>query len=227
MITNGTRASDPADPVPPMSDPVILHDYFRSSAAWRVRIVLALKGVAYRHVAVNLLANEQRDPAYLAINPQGIVPTLEIDGLTLTQSLAIIDYLDARFPDPPMVPRDPAARSRVLAKALVIGADIHPINNLRVLRYLKHELAVDDTARDAWYAHWVREGFIALEAMAQADGTAFLSGDTPGIADACLIPQLFNARRFHVAVEDYPRLLAIEATALAMDAFASTHPDRV
>jgi maleylacetoacetate isomerase len=209
-----------------MSVPIILHDYFRSSAAWRVRIVLALKRVAYEHVAVNLLANEQRDPAYLAINPQGIVPTLEIDGLTLTQSLAIIDYLDARFPDPPMVPRDAAARSRVLAKALVIAADIHPINNLRVLRYLKHELGADDAARDAWYAHWVHEGFGALETMARADGTAFLSGDTPGIADACLIPQLFNARRFKVNVEVYPTLLAIEEKALAIDAFASTHPDR-
>ncbi|WP_157215997.1 maleylacetoacetate isomerase [Flavisphingomonas formosensis] len=210
-----------------MAEAIILHDYFRSSAAWRVRIVLALKGVDYVHARVNLLEGAHRESAYRALNPQGIVPTLEIDGLALTQSLAIIDYLDARFPEPPMVPKDPAARARVLAKALVIAADVHPINNLRVLRYVQDELGADAPARDAWIAHWIAEGFAALETMAQADGTRFLSGDAPGIADACLIPQLFNARRFHVPVDEYPTLLAIEAAAMAIEAFAATHPDRV
>jgi len=206
---------------------IILHDYFRSTAAWRVRIVLALKGVDYIHAKVNLLEGAHRTPAYRALNPQGVVPTLEIDGLVLTQSLAIIDYLDARFPEPPMVPKDPAARARVLAKALVIAADIHPINNLRVLRYIQGELGADEAARDGWIAQWIGEGFTALETMAKADGARFLSGDTPGIADACLIPQLFNARRFHVPVEAYPTLLAIETEAMAVPAFAGTHPDRV
>lgn len=209
------------------ADAIVLHDYFRSSAAWRVRIVLALKRIPHRRTKIDLLAGAHRDPAYRAIHPQGAVPALEMDGHVLTQSLAIIDYLDARFPDPPMLPKDPAARARVLAKALLIAADIHPINNLRVLRYLEHELGADEAGRKRWIAHWIGEGFAALEAMARADRSRFLSGSAPGLADACLIPQLFNARRFQVPVQPYPTLLAIEAAAMELDAFAATHPDRI
>lgn len=206
---------------------VRLHDYFRSSAAFRVRIALNLKGVAYESVMVDLRAGEQADAEYRALNPQALVPTLEIDGLTLTQSLAIIDYLDARFPDPPFVPHDPGARSKVLAMALLVACDIHPLNNLRVLQYLQREFGVDDERRDAWYMHWVREGLDALEAIARELKTPFLSGDMPGIADICLVPQLVNARRVPIAVEDFPTLAGIEARLMALEPFAAAHPDRV
>ena len=172
---------------------LVLHDYWRSSAAYRVRIVLNLKGLAYGSIAVDLVANEQTGAAHLALNPQGLVPVLVADGEPLTQSLAIIDYLDAIAPDPPMVPREPLARARVLARALTIAADIHPIDNLRVLRRLK-AMGHDQAAIDDWYRHWIAEGFVALEASA-GDGP-FLGGDAPGIADACLVPQMYNARRF-------------------------------
>ncbi len=205
----------------------ILHDYFRSSAAYRVRIALNLKGVAYDSVAVSLLDGDQRGAEYVALNPQGLVPTLEIDGLRLTQSLAIIDYLDARFPEPPLVPADPAARSRVLALALVVACDIHPLNNLRVLHYLKNPLGIEQDARDDWYRHWVVSGLAALEALAAPYAGAFLFGDAPGLADICLVPQLYNARRFAVPLDDYPALLRADASAAALDAFADAHPDRV
>ena len=204
-----------------------LHDYFRSSAAYRVRIALNLKGVVYDSIAVSLLDGEQRAADYVARNPQGLVPTLEIDGLRLTQSLAIIDYLDARFPDPPMVPADPAARSRVLAMALVVACEVHPLDNLRVLRYLKDVLGVEQDARDSWYRHWVISGLIALEALAAPQAGSFLFGDAPGLADICLVPQLYNARRFAVPLDDYPTLRRADASAAALDAFASAHPDRV
>ena len=209
-----------------MSLPV-LHDYHRSSAAYRVRIALNLKNVAYQSMPVDLLAGDQRGEAYRRINPQGLVPMLEIDGLRLTQSLAILDYLDARFPEPRLVPRDPAARARVLAMGLVVACDIHPLNNLRVLRYLKHELAVEDAARDLWYSHWVREGFAALEAMAVEHGGRYLGGDAPGLADICLAPQLYNARRFNVPVEDFPALARIDDALAGLEPFAAAHPDRV
>ena len=149
---------------------VVFYEYWRSSAAYRVRIALNLKGIAYRSVQLDLVAGEQRNPEFLARNPQGLVPALEIDGHFLTQSLAIIDYLDARHKTPPMVPADPAARSAVLARALVIAADIHPINNLRVLNYLRGTLGADDAAVAAWYRHWIQEGFAALEAGAPDRG---------------------------------------------------------
>jgi maleylacetoacetate isomerase len=203
---------------------VVLFDYWRSSASYRVRIALNLKGVAYRSVPVSLVDGEQRDPANLARNHQGFVPTLQIDGQTLTQSLAIIDYLDARFPDPPFVPRDPAARSHALARALAVAADIHPIGNLRVLTYLKDVLGVDQAGRDGWSRHWIAEGFRALEAMA---GTGpFLGGDVPDIADICLVPQMYNARRFGVTLDDYPALVRIDAACQALAPFAAAHPDR-
>lgn len=204
----------------------ILYDYWRSSAAYRVRIALNLKRVAYRSVAVNLVEGDQRSAANVERNPQGMVPTLEINGHRLTQSLAIIDYLDATHPDPPMVSSDPARRSKTLAQALLIAADIHPINNLRILGYLKDQLGASQEQRDAWYRHWVREGLIALEAMAQGAGD-FLGGDAPDLADVCLVPQMYNARRFDLDLSDMPTLVRIDAAAQAIPAFATAHPERV
>jgi maleylacetoacetate isomerase len=204
---------------------MLLYDYFRSSAAYRVRIALNLKGVAYERRDVMLLENQQRSPEHLARNPQGFVPALEVDGRVLTQSLAIIDWLDARYPEPRLIPVDPDARADALARALLIGADIHPLNNLRVMRWLKHELDAGDDARDAWTRHWIAEGFEALETMA-GEGP-FLGGAAPGIADVFLVPQMFNARRFSVPLDAYPRLVAADAVAQGIDAFAAAHPDQV
>jgi maleylacetoacetate isomerase len=208
---------------------MLLHDYFRSSAAYRVRIALNLKGVAYERRDVKLLENRQRSPEHLALNPQGFVPALEVDDMVLTQSLAIIDWLDNAHPEPRLIPVEPAARAAALAQALVVGMDIHPINNLRVMRYLAHELQVDEPKRNDWTRHWIAEGFAALEAMAGAkeNGGPFLGGDAPGIADVFLVPQMFNARRFDLPLEAYPRLVAADAAAIALPAFAAAHPDRV
>lgn len=203
-----------------------LFDYFRSSASYRVRIGLNLKGVAYERIDLSLLDGVQRLPDNLARNPQGFVPTLEIDGHILTQSLAILDYLDARFPEPPFASRDPARRARTLAQALLIACDIHPINNLRVLKYLKTEFGVEDAARDDWYRHWIAEGFAALERMAEGSGT-YLGGGAPDLADICLVPQMFNARRFNLDLAPYPTLARIDAALQALPAFAAAHPDRV
>ena len=204
----------------------LLHDMTTSSACYRVRIGLALKGVAYARTNVDLLAGEQRAPAYLAKNPQAVIPTLEIDGHIIGQSLAILDYLDARFPQPRFVPREPAARARVLQKTLAIAADIHPVNNLRVRRYLIDPLGQPKDMVEEWQRHWMAEGFAALEAMAVADGTAFLSGDTPGLADICLVPQMFNARRAELDLAPYPELRRIDGAATALDAFAEAHPEQ-
>ncbi|MEG3125202.1 maleylacetoacetate isomerase [Sphingomonas sp. GB1N7] len=203
-----------------------LYDYWRSSAAYRVRIVLNLKGVEYDSVAVNLIAAEQAGPENRARNPQGLVPTLDVDGILLTQSLAIIDYLDATWPDPPMVPRDPVARAQVLARALVIVADIHPIDNLRVLKRLEQQFGADQPAKDDWYRHWVGVGLDALDAMAAGSGP-FLGGVAPDLSDVCLVPQLYNARRFGLDVSAWPKLAAADAACADLPAFAAAHPDRV
>ncbi|MCM8557820.1 maleylacetoacetate isomerase [Sphingomicrobium sediminis] len=204
---------------------VILHDYFRSSAAYRVRIGLNLKGVAYESCKVDLAAGAQKDETYKALNPQGFVPMLEIDGHRLTQSLAILDYLDATRGDPPFVPDDPADRSHVLAMATIIACDIHPLNNLRILKYLKGKLELSEDTKDEWYRHWVREGFDALEKLAAPRAGTFLFGDAPTLADICLVPQLYNARRFSVPIHDYPHLRRAGETACAHPAFAAAHPD--
>lgn len=209
-----------------MTQPIRLHDYFRSSAAYRVRIGLHLKGVAYESVPVDLRHGAQAEPGYRALNPQGLVPALEMDGQIFTQSLAILDYLDARFPDPRFVPRDPAARAHVLAMALAVACDIHPIDNLRVLRYLKNEMAQPQEAIDAWYVHWISEGLDALEALAIAHAGLYLSGETPGLADICLVPQLYNARRFGIDLSAWPTLARINTTLTALPAFAASHPDK-
>ena len=203
---------------------MILYDYFRSSAAYRVRIALNLKGLAYARRDVMLLEDQQRSPEHLARNPQGFVPALEADGKVITQSLAIIEWLDARHPEPRLTPADPDARAGAMARALVIAADTHPLNNLRVMRRLK-AMGVDEEERNAWTRHWIAEGFAALEAM--AGGGRFLGGDAPGIADLCLVPQMYNARRFETPLDAFPRLVAIDAAATALPAFAAAHPDAV
>lgn len=208
-----------------MSRPV-LYDYYRSSAAYRVRIGLNLKGVDYESRLVNLLESEQKADDYRALNPQGFVPMLEIDGHRLTQSLAILGYLDQRFPHQPLLPSSADARTKVLAMALAVACDIHPLNNLRVLKYLKGTLGHSQEEVDAWYAHWIREGLPALEAMAGPTGGAFLFGNAPTLADVCLVPQLYNARRYKVPLDDYPTLLRAEENANKLDAFAAAHPDR-
>ncbi len=204
---------------------IVLHDYFRSSASYRVRIVLNLKRVAYRSVPTSLLEGENKAAAYVARNPQGFVPMLSVGDTDLTQSLAIIDWLDATYPDPPMVPSDPLARAKVLAAALVIAADIHPVDNLRVLKYLKNTLGHDQTTVDDWYRHWIIEGFDALEQLAPREG--LFGGDTPNLADICLVPQMYNARRFATPLDAYPRLVRIDAALQAIDAVAAAHPDAV
>ena len=204
----------------------ILYDYFRSSAAYRVRIALNLKGVDYESRQVDLRAGDQRSAEYRALNPQGLVPMLDIDGHRLTQSLAIINYLDLRYPNQPLIPASAADRAHVVAMAMAIACDIHPLNNLRVLNYLKNELGHSQEESDAWYAHWISEGLPALEAMARPQAGKFLFGDAPTGADVLLVPQLFNARRFNVPVDAYPTLLRAEENANRMEAFAAAHPDR-
>jgi maleylacetoacetate isomerase len=207
-----------------MSRPV-LYDYFRSSAAYRVRIALNLKGVDYESRAVDLRDDAQKSDAYRAINPQGLVPTLEMDGLRLTQSLPIIVYLDQKYPEPPLMPGSPADQAHVRSIALSIASDIHPLNNLRVLKYLKGELGQSQEAVDNWYRHWVSEGLTALEALAAPRAGTFLFGDAPTLADVCLVPQLYNARRFSVPLEAFPTLVRADANANRLDAFARAHPD--
>lgn len=207
-----------------MSD-TILFDYWRSSASYRVRIALNLKGIAYQAVPTDLLTRQQKAPDYVARNPQGLVPMLHIDGHDLTQSLAIIDYLDATRPEPCLIPADPAARAATLARAMVIIADIHPVNNLRMLHYLKNEMRQDQAAIDRWYRHWIAEGFAALETMAPESGV--FGGEAPDLTDVCLVPQVMNARRFELDMTPYPRLTRIDAELQAIPAFAAAHPEKV
>lgn len=204
---------------------LVLHDYFRSSASYRVRIALNLKGLAYERVEISLIAGEQKSDSYLAQNAQGFVPLLVADGQTIIQSLAIIDWLDRAFPEPRLIPDDAMPRAVALAQAQVVACDIHPLNNLRVLKYLKRDLGLNEQTKDRWYRHWIIEGFDALEAMA-GEGT-YLGGETPGIADCCLVPQMYNARRFDVPLDAYPRLVAIDAACTGLDAFQRAHPDAV
>jgi maleylpyruvate isomerase len=203
-----------------------LHGYWRSGAAYRVRIGLNLKGLAYDHVPVNLLEGEQAAPAYRALNPLALVPTLEAGGLALTQSLAILEWLDEIHPQPPLLPGAPADRAIVRAMAAIIACDTAPLNNLRVLSRLRTDFAADEQQVAGWIRPWIAGGLGALEAMAVRHAGRFLFGDTPGIADCCLIPQLYSAARFEVDLTPYPSLLRVRANADALEAFAEAHPSR-
>lgn len=207
---------------------MILHDYWRSSAAFRVRIALALKGIEPGRRYVHLRKGEQRAPGHLAKHPLGLIPVLEDGATTLTQSLAILEYLEETHPRPPLLPAKPAERAWVRAVALAVACEIHPLNNLRVLHYLERELHADAAARDRWYAHWVAEGLGAIERMlASRPGPGpFCLGATPTIADACLVPQVFNARRFKVPVEPYPLVGAVVAECMKLPAFDLSQPAR-
>ena len=206
---------------------MILHDYAFSSASYRVRIALHLKGLAFEARDYKLRAAEQRAPEYLALNPAGLVPTLEVDGLRIGQSLAIIDYLDTLHPEPRLIPAAPAARARTLELAMTIACDIHPINNLRVLTYLGENLQVDKSRVDDWYRHWVALGFATLEAkLAERPDAPFAGGDAPDLADVHLVPQVFNARRFHTDLSRFPRLVATADRAAALPAFKAAAPPR-
>ena len=203
-----------------------LHGYFRSSAAYRVRIALNLKGLAAEHLPHHLRKGEQRDPAYLAINPQGLVPALQDDrGATLTQSLAIIEWLEETHPTPPLLPKDPLRRAHVRAFAQVIACDIHPVQNLKVLARLR-ELGLAEEQVTGWAAWANREGLAACETLIAGESGPFCFGAMPTIADLCLVPQLANARRFGVDVAAYPRLLRAEAAAKELKAFADAAPER-
>src|SRR3954469_9448496 len=204
-----------------------LYGYFRSSAAYRVRIALNLKGIVAERASVHLRKGEQNAADYLERNPQGLVPTLDVgDGSVLTQSLAIIEWLDETHPQPPLLPRSAAERARVRGIALAIACDIHPLNNTRVLAYLTNVLSVADTTRDAWYEHWCRLGFSALETQLAREGTTgrFCHGDTPTLADICLVPQLVNGRRVKIDVADYPTLSRIERACNELPAFIDAAP---
>jgi maleylpyruvate isomerase len=222
-----------------------LYTYFRSSAAWRVRIALNLKGLPYEAVPVHLLRHggEQLQDAYRAINPSALVPSLEDEGAmgttaTITQSMAIIEYLEETHPQVALLPAAPLERARVRALAQTIACDIHPLNNLRVLRYLVGTIKIDEEAKGAWYRHWIAEGFAALEAQLTRDPAAgapaagapapgrFCHGDTPTIADCFLVPQVYNAARFAVDMTPYPRIAGIDAACAELPAFAAAHPSR-
>jgi maleylpyruvate isomerase len=205
-----------------------LYSYFRSSAAYRVRIALNLKGLRYDYVPVHLLRSggEQLSGDYRKLNPDGLVPTL-VDGDTvLPQSLAIIEYLEETHPEPPLLPQDPADRAYVRSVALQVACEIHPLDNLRVLRYLKRELGVDDDAKNRWYRHWVETGLESLEVRLSSDPRVgkLVFGDAPTVADVCLVPQIFNAQRFGIDTERYPTIQRINDYACGLDAFARAAP---
>jgi maleylacetoacetate isomerase len=203
-----------------------LHGYWRSSAAYRVRIAFNIKQLRVEHLPRSLRDGEQRSPDYLALNPQGLVPALQVGEQVLTQSLAIIEYLDETHPVPKLLPVDPLARAQVRSLALAIACDIHPLNNLRVLQYLKRELAQEQLAIDRWYRHWIAQGFAALEQQAgrfNGDGR-HLYGSSVTLADVCLVPQMYNARRLECDLSGYPRLVAISAALEALPAFAAAAP---
>ncbi len=205
-----------------------LYTYYRSSAAFRVRIALALKGLEYDAVPVHLQRDggQHRTTEFAARNPARLIPALDVDGNVLTQSLAILEYLEETHPEPSLLPAGALERARVRALALAVACDMHPLNNLRVLRYLAHELELDEARRARWYRHWVEIGFEALEAMlrrGRPEGP-YCHGERPGLADCCLVPQVFNARRFNIPVEPYPTILAVHEACMGLAAFQRAAP---
>ena len=205
-----------------------LYTYFRSSAAYRVRIALNLKGLAYEAIPVHLLrgGGEQKQAAYKDVNPLGLVPTLVTDAAVFTQSLAIMEWLDETCPEPPLLPKPADARAQVRAIAHTIASDIHPLNNLRVLGYLTKTLGMTDEQKSAWIRHWIEEGLLAVEHLLVTTGTRgrFCYGDTPSMADCCLVPQVFNARRFHCNLDHLPILSGIVAACEDLEAFRAAAP---
>jgi maleylacetoacetate isomerase len=207
---------------------VKLHTYFRSSAAFRVRIALNLKGLAYDAAFVHLPRGEHRAPAYGALNPQALVPTLEDAGRLLTQSLAIIEYLEETRPQPPLLPKDPFERARVRSLALLVACEIHPLNNLRVLQHLKRALGQGEEQVNTWYRHWIADGLARLEAqLAGSAGTGrYCHGDAPTLADCCLVPQIFNAQRYQCDTTAYPATMRVFAECMKLDAFDRAQPSK-
>jgi maleylacetoacetate isomerase/maleylpyruvate isomerase len=202
---------------------VKLYTYFRSSAAYRVRIALNLKGVAYESIAINLLKGEQTSEAYASLNPQKRLPSLDIGGTVLIQSPAILEYLDEVHPEPPLLPLGAVQRAKVRAVSAIIGCDVHPLNNSGTLAYLKKQLGCDQAAADAWYAHWIVEGFKAIEPLLGPGPFAF--GAKPTLADLYLVPQVFNARRFHVPLDPFPKITAADAACSRIEAFRAAAPE--
>jgi maleylpyruvate isomerase len=204
-----------------------LYGYFRSSAAFRVRIALNLKKLKYETAAVHLRRNDQTRSEYLAVNPQGLVPTLVDGDRTLIQSLAILEYLDESYPEPSLLPKDAVDRARVRGLADIVACDIHPINNLRVLRYLTHSLGHDESAIAAWYNHWIGAGFEALEQLLAEDTRTgeFCHDDAPGLADIALVPQVINAERYRLDLAPYPTITRIYRHCMTLEPFAAAHPD--
>jgi maleylacetoacetate isomerase len=201
-----------------------LYTYFRSSAAYRVRIALNLKGVAYDAMPVNLLKGEHRDEAYRVVNPHGRLPALDLGDRVLVQSPAILEYLDEVYPEPPLLPSDPVQRARIRAVASLVGCDIHPLNNLAVLSYIKRQLGHDQATVDEWYAHWIHQGFEAIETMIEPGPFAF--GPQPTLADIYLVPQIFNVRRFNIPLDAYPNIVSVESACAARPAFQEAAPAR-
>jgi maleylacetoacetate isomerase/maleylpyruvate isomerase len=203
-----------------------LHNYFRSSASFRVRIALELKGLAYEYLPVHLVKGEHRTEKYAAVSASGLVPALETDeGQLLGQSMAIIEYLDETHPNPPLLPRDALGRARVRALAQLIACEIHPLNNLRVLRYLVRDLKVEEEAKNTWYRHWVRTGLEAFERELQRlPAGTYCWGDTPTLADCCLVPQIFNGQRFNVDLSGLPRTMAAFEACMQLAAFQKAQP---
>ena len=204
-----------------------LHESVRSSASFRVRIVLNLKGIPYESQVLDLRAGDHRRPEYARINPQQAVPALADGERTLVQSMAIVEYLEETHPEPALLPRSPPERARVRAMAQLVACEMHPLNNLRVLSYLEQELRLSEQARDRWYAHWVQEGFRALEPMLGDRETGqFSHGDSPPVADVFLVPQVVNAQRFKVGLADFPRVVRIFDRCMKLPAFERAHPER-
>ena len=212
-----------------------LHNYFRSSSSFRVRIALELKGLAYEYIPVHIAKGMHRQQPYAALSADTLVPLLEVDGQNLSQSMAIIEYLDEKHPEPALLPKDAIGRAKVRALSQSIACEIHPINNLRVLKYLTAELKLDEEAKNAWYCHWCREGLLAFERQleqlrssggqaGQPPASAYCYGNTPTLADLCLVPQIFNAQRFKVSFDGLPRTMAAFEACMALPAFQRAQP---